>query len=449
MLSISPRALDLRGRLITPDDALYDATRTVFMGGFDRRPALIARPLDAADVARVVLLARDAGAELAVRGGGHSPAGHSVSDGGIVLDLRDMRGIEIDVEGRTAWAQAGLTAGDYSAAVGEHGLATGFGDAAAVGIGGITLSGGIGFLVRKHGMTIDQLIAAEIVTAEGHVVFVDEDHHPDLFWAIRGGGGNFGVVSRLRFRLHDVSEFTGGALVLPASADAIERVIALAAEAPDELSVVVNVGAAPPLPFLAPEVHGRRVVMAVLAWTGDTASAQSAIAPFRALGEPLADVVRPMPYAQLLQPLPPDYHPVAAARTGFTSRVDGGAILAALDASTAVSAAVQLRVLGGAMARVPADATAFAHREARVLGNILAMYSDPGAAQEQELWVADLADRLFDSRAAYAGFLRDEGEARIRAAYPEATYARLAAVKAKWDPANLFRMNQNIAPAPR
>ena len=175
------------------------------MGGFDRRPALIARPTDAADVARVVALARDSGAELAVRGGGHSPAGHSATEGGIVLDLRDLRGLEIDAESRTAWAGAGLTAGEYTTAAGEHGLATGFGDAGSVGLGGITLSGGIGFLVRKHGMTIDHLLAAEIVTADGPVLYVDAEHHPELFWAIRGGGGNFGVVTRLRFRLHDVS----------------------------------------------------------------------------------------------------------------------------------------------------------------------------------------------------------------------------------------------------
>ena len=219
MLSISPDARDIQGRILTPEDPGYDAARTVFLGNVDRRPALIARPTDAADVARVIALARDSGAELAVRGGGHSPAGHSASDGGVVLDLRGLRELDIDLDGRTAWAGGGLTAGEYTTAAGEHGLATGFGDAGSVGIGGITLSGGVGFLVREHGMTIDQLLAAEIVTADGRVLEVDAERHPDLFWAIRGGGGNFGVVTRLRFQLHDVSEFTGGILVLPASAD--------------------------------------------------------------------------------------------------------------------------------------------------------------------------------------------------------------------------------------
>src|SRR3954465_15806251 len=219
MLSIAPDARDIRGPILTPEDPGYDAARTVFLGNVDRRPALIARPTDAADVARAIALARDSGAELAVRGGGHSPAGHSASDGGVVLDLRGLRGLDLDLAGRTAWAGGGLTAGEYTAATGEHGLATGFGDAGSVGIGGITLSGGVGFLVREHGMTIDQLLAAEIVTADGRVLEGDAGGPPDLFWAIRGGGGNFGVVTRLRFQLHDVSEFTGGILVLPASAD--------------------------------------------------------------------------------------------------------------------------------------------------------------------------------------------------------------------------------------
>ena len=205
MLSISPDARDIQGPILTPEDPGYDAARTVFLGDVDRRPALIARPTDAADVARVIALARDSGAELAVRGGGHSPAGHSASDGGVVLDVRGLRELDIDLASRTAWAGGGLTAGEYTTAAGEHGLATGFGDAGSVGIGGITLSGGVGFLVREHGMTIDQLLAAEIVTADGRVLEVDAERHPDLFWAIRGGGGNFGVVTRLRFQLHDVS----------------------------------------------------------------------------------------------------------------------------------------------------------------------------------------------------------------------------------------------------
>ena len=188
----------VRGQVIAPNDAAYDAARTVFMGDVDRRPAVIVRPADAADVSRVVSLARETGLELAVRSGGHSGAGHSVSEGGIVLDLANLRGLEIDVEARTAWAETGLTAGEYSVAAAEHGLATGFGDTGSVGIGGLTLGGGVGYLVRKHGLTIDDLLAADVVTADGKVLRADPESHPDLFWAIRGGGGNFGVATRLQ-----------------------------------------------------------------------------------------------------------------------------------------------------------------------------------------------------------------------------------------------------------
>jgi FAD/FMN-containing dehydrogenase len=445
MLSISPHARDIRGPVLTPEAPGYDAARTVFMGDVDRRPALIARPMDAADVARVIALARDSGAELAVRGGGHSPAGHSATDGGVVLDLRGLRSLELDVAGRSAWAGAGLTAGEYTTAAGEHGLATGFGDAGSVGIGGITLSGGVGFLVRAHGMTIDQLLAAEIVTADGDMLEVDAERQPDLFWAIRGGGGNFGVVTRLRYRLHDVSEFTGGILVLPASADVLDGFLAAAEAAPDALSTIANVMSAPPMPFLPAELHGRPAVLAMLAWTGDATAGERALAPFRALAEPLADLVRPMPYTAMYQPVDPDYHPVAAARTGFASDVDAAAVVDWVAGGP--GRVVQLRVLGGAMARVPADATAFAHRDARVMGNVAAMYSDPADGPEAEAQVAALGERIYDGDAAYAGFLRDEGEARVRAAYPRGAFARLAAIKAEYDPGNVFRLNQNVPPA--
>src|SRR5215203_4387706 len=196
-------SLEVRGQLIRPQDSAYDEARSVFYGGFDRRPALIVRVEDATDVSRVVTLARESGLELAIRSGGHSVAGHSVSDGGIVLDLSGMKNLELDVEGRLAWAQTGLTAGEFTDAAGAHGLATGFGDTGSVGIGGITLGGGVGYLVRKHGLTIDDLLAAEVVVADGELLRVDAQTHPDLFWAIRGGGGNFGVVTRFQYRLHE------------------------------------------------------------------------------------------------------------------------------------------------------------------------------------------------------------------------------------------------------
>ena len=250
-LSIPELRAAFKGQVIAPGDAAYDEARTVFYGGIDRHPAVIIRVVDADEVARVISLARESGLELAIRSGGHSTAGHCVSEGGIVLDLSNMRDLQIDIEGRTAWAETGLTAGEFTSAVGEHGLAVGFGDTGSVGIGGITLGGGVGYLVRKYGLTIDSLLAAEVVTADGQLLHVDADHHPDLFWAIRGGGGNFGVATRFQFRLHEVDSVVGGMLILPATADVIAGFIAAAEAAPDELSTIANVMTAPPMPMLA------------------------------------------------------------------------------------------------------------------------------------------------------------------------------------------------------
>ena len=441
----------LNGRVIMPGDTGYDEARTVFPGGIDRRPAVIVRVADATDVSRVVSLARASGLELAVRSGGHSGAGHGTTDGGIVLDLRDMKGLEIDTERRTAWAETGLTAGEYTVAAGAHGLATGFGDTGSVGIGGITLGGGVGYLVRKHGLTIDDLLAAEVVTADGELLHVDAERHPDLFWAIRGGGGNFGVATRFQFRLHEVSTIVGGMLVLPATPEVIASFVAEAEAAPEELSTIANVMTAPPMPFLPAEVHGKLVIMAMLAYAGEVEAGERAIAPFRALAEPIADMVRPMRYPEIYPPDEGDYHPVASARTMLIDAIDrpvAETIVEYLQASRAQMAVAQIRVLGGAMARVPAEATAFAHRSARIMVNVAALYESPVEAAVHELWVRALAAALRQGEGgAYVNFLGDEGEARVREAYPGSTWERLVAIKGRYDPTNLFRLNQNIPPA--
>ncbi|MGE5635658.1 MAG: FAD-binding oxidoreductase [Nocardioidaceae bacterium] len=437
--------------MIAPDDDGYDEAQTVKSGSVDRRPAVIVRVANTSDVARVVALARETGLELAVRSGGHSAAGHGVSDGGIVLDLSDMRRLEIDVERRNAWAEAGLTVGEYTAAVGAHGLATGFGDSGSVGLGGITLGGGVGYLVRRHGLTIDQLLAADVVTADGELLRADAETHPDLYWAIRGGGGNFGVATRFQYRLHEVDTVVGGMLILPATPDVIASFVAAADAAPEELSTIANVMPAPPLPFLSAEHHGRRVVMATLVHAGDVAAGERAIAPFRALAAPLADTVRPMPYPAIFPPEPEGFRPVAAARTTFVDAVDRAAsetITDHLDAASAPMAVTQLRVLGGAMARVPAQATAFAHRARRMMVNVAALYQRPDEAAAHEAWASAFSAALRNGdEGAYVGFLGDEGEARVREAYPSPTWERLAAIKARYDPTNLFRLNQNVRPA--
>ncbi|HXQ54883.1 MAG TPA: FAD-binding oxidoreductase [Actinomycetes bacterium] len=445
-----PRLRDsFDGRVTAPDDAGYDQARKVFYGKYDRRPAAIVRPADAAEVAQVVTLAADSGLELAVRSGGHSLAGHSVSEGGIVLDLSEMTALDLDLEGRTAWAQTGLTAGAYTTAVGGHGLATGFGDTASVGIGGLTLGGGVGFLVRGHGLTIDNLLAAEVVTADGRVLQVDAETHPDLFWAIRGGGGNFGVATRFRYRLHELPSIVGGMLLLPGSAEVIEALVATAEAAPEELSLIANVMVAPPMPFLPPAAHGQLVAMTLLCYAGDAEAGERALAPFRALADPIADMVQPMPYAGLFEPADDMEVVEESARSLFMDGVDSRAataIVEQLRATTAPMAVAQLRVLGGAMARVPAEATAFAHRDRRVMAGVGCVYQDAGERPTHEAWADGFAAALRGGQGVYVNFLSNEGPDRVREAYPGRTWDRLVEVKRRYDPGNLFRLNQNIPP---
>src|SRR5688500_835294 len=440
---------ELKGRVITRDDPTYDQARTVFYGGIDKRPSAIARVSGVDDVRRVIAKARDEGYELAVRSGGHSIVGHSTTDGGIVIDLRGMSKIEVDPEARTAWVETGATALRVTEALAEHGLVVGFGDAGSVGVGGITLGGGIGFLVRKLGMTIDSVLAAEVVTADGRHLHVNEDQHPDLFWAIRGGGGNFGVVTRVKFRLNELRQFTGGILILPATPETIAGFAAAALTAPDELSTIGNVMPAPPMPFVPAEVHGRLVIFAMMAFAGDDESATRALAPFRALATPIADMVKPGPYAAMYPPEDPNYRPNAVARTLFVDGIDASRARTIFDSLSRSDGmrVTQLRALGGAMARVPADATAYAHRSKPMLVNVASFIQSEADRAGRMAWATELARTLQpDDDAAYVGFLTDDGEARIRAAYPGATWDRLTRIKSTYDPTNLFRLNQNIPP---
>jgi FAD/FMN-containing dehydrogenase len=437
--------------VITPEDADFDQARAVFYG-MDRRPVAIVRVADETDVAHVVSLARETGVELAVRSGGHSLAGHSVSEGGIVLDLSDMKALDIDTDSRSAWAQSGLTAGEFTTAAGTHGLATGFGDAATVGIGGITLGGGVGLLSRKHGLTIDSLLAAEIVTADGELVHADENSHPDLFWAIRGGGGNFGVVTRLQFRLQEVDDIVGGMMMLPATPDVLRSFVELAEAAPDDLSTILNAMKAPPMPFVPEQYHGQVVLFALMAYAGDISEGEEVVARFRALAEPIIDMVQPMKYRDIYGPDEEAPHPAAVAvRNMYVAKVDHGAaeaIIEQLRASTAPMAAVQIRALGGAASRVPIESTAYAHRERQIMVNVAAMYEDLGEAEIHDAWADRLAETLDQGEpGAYVNFVGDEGAERVRAAYPGPTWDRLREIKRRYDPTNLFRLNQNIPPA--
>jgi FAD/FMN-containing dehydrogenase len=451
-LDIAAFCAGITGTVLRPDDAGYEEARLVKNRYFDRRPALIVKAAGSADVAHTVLFARDAGLELAVRGGAHSLAGYGTSDGGIVLDLSNMKGLHIDPERRLAWAQAGLTAGEYTAAAAAHGLVTPFGDTGSVGISGLTLGGGIGWLVRKYGLAIDALVSVEIVTSDGRLITASEQEHSDLFWAVRGGGGNFGVVTRFQFRLFPVSMIFGGALFMPPTKEVLRSLGPIAASAPEALTTISFLMSAPPAPFIPAELHGKPTLAIMFVFDGDPEAGQAAIEPFRQVATPMAELVMPMPYVGIYELLKDAEQPGPGVhRSLFLSTLDDAAIDAILDhtaAATSPATMTQIRILGGAMARVPAGDTAFAHRNAGVMVVLMTQFEDPAEAPVHHAFIQAYYEALAPaSVGVYSNFLEVEGEERIREAYPDLTYHRLAQVKRRYDPENLFRLNQNIRPA--
>jgi FAD/FMN-containing dehydrogenase len=378
--------------------------------------------------------------------------GHSSSDGGLVLDMSALKDIEVDVEGRSAWAGGGVLAGEYTARLAEHGLATGFGDTGSVGIAGLTMGGGIGYLHRKLGLTIDSLLGAEIVTADGEIRRIDEEHSPDLFWAIRGGGGNFGVVTKLHYRLHEVDSVIGGMLILPATPRVIADFATAAREASDDLSAIAGVMVAPPMPFLPEQAHGEMVVITLMVHAGDPTAGEQEVARFRKLAEPLHDDLKVLRYAEMFPseeagPPPPAAMSIRSSFSDEFTLTDAEALIDGLVSSTASMSVAQLRVLGGEIGRVPADATAFAHRDRAMILNVAAAYESPEQRPEHEQWVVELSDRLRNGpRASYPNFLGVDSEDAVREIYPRPTWDLLAEVKAKYDEDNLFRSNHNIPP---
>ncbi|WP_041791811.1 FAD-binding oxidoreductase [Microlunatus phosphovorus] len=430
------------GSVLTSDDPGYDESRTPFFRHRIGRPAAVVRPRHAAAVAATVSVAANSGTPLQVRGGGHTA--HSTGEG-LLLDVRSLTGIDLELSDHTAWVGSGHTAGTLTDALGRHGTAVGFGDTPSTAISGLTLGGGVGFLARRHGLTIDNLLAAEIVTAEGQTRLVDPAHDADLFWAIRGGGGNFGVVTRFRYRLARVAEVYGGLLVLSATPRIIAEVAGVCAGADRELTVIVNILPAPPLPGIPPEQVGRPVLMARVCHT-DPAVAEAAVRPLRRVATPLLDQLQPMPYPALLEETP-DRGTRPALQTLFVNRIDetaGAAILGHLAEARSPLRLVQFRVLGGAIGDRPADETAYAHRDAPVL--VMIVHGDEPGLGWADRWARQVRADLDQGVAgAYVNFL-GPGDDRIQAAYPGPTFARLRAVKTAYDPQNLFRHNLNITP---
>ncbi|HEX5825914.1 MAG TPA: FAD-binding oxidoreductase [Candidatus Limnocylindrales bacterium] len=441
----------LDGDVLVAGNRGYDEYRGIQNLHYESRPAVIVRPASAIDVARTVRVARELDLELTVRSGGHSMAGHTAAKGGLLLDMRSLNQVAIDPIRWTGSAGGGTLAGEYTLAAAEHGFATPFGDAATVGLGGLTTGGGIGWLSRKHGLTIDNLLEADVVTADGEVRTVSAVREPELFWAIRGGGGNFGIVTRFQYRLHPVSMVTGGALFLPLTKPVLRGLVDASLEAPDALTAITMVMPLPPAPFVPQELVGTPAVMMLPVFAGPLDQGEAAMAPFRALATPLIDMVGPMPYHAMYELTAGASEPGSEViRSSFLPDLDEAALDAIVERHHQPAANVlqltQIRVLGGAVSRIPAGATAFAHRESPVLVAALSqvMGDWDAAVAETEAYHAQLAG---GATGVYANFLGDEGEARARQAYPGPTYERLVRAKRRYDPDNVFHANQNIKPS--
>jgi FAD/FMN-containing dehydrogenase len=448
---------DLTGSLIAPGDPRYEDARRVWNHAIDRRPALIVQAGSTDDVVRVVRFARSEGLPVAVRGGGHNVAGFSTCDGGVVVDLKQLADVRVDPETRRALAGGGTTWRTFDAATQIHGLATPGGLVSSTGVGGFTLGGGIGHLVRRYGLTCDNLLSAEVVTADGSVLTASASDHPDLFWAIRGGGGNFGVVTTFEFALHPVGPTVlGGVVFYPGdrAVDVVRSWRDLLTDAPDDLSSLVNLTAAPPAPFVPAEWHGRQVVVVATCWAGDPAAGEPVLRPLRGLAEPIVDLIGPMPYLDLQSSVDPLW--TAGSANYFTSAFLDGLPDAAIDicadrphrsAGPPARAEIHLHRLGGAAGRVPAADTPFPDRGSPFLVNCLARTAEAADLPEQIGWARDTrsAPAAFGTGAAYVNFA-DDAHADSRAGYPTSTFTALQRVKDTYDPTNLFRFNVNIPP---
>jgi FAD/FMN-containing dehydrogenase len=461
--SIQPAAFEsfrasFRGELVLPSDAPYELARRVWNGAIDKRPALIARCSGAVDVVRAVEFAREHDLLVAVRGGGHNVAGHATCDGGVVIDLSPMRSNSLDLARRSIRVQAGATWGDVDHETQAFGLATTGGLVSTTGIAGFTLGGGFGWLMRKHGLACDNLLSAEIVTAGGRLLRTSADENADLFWGLRGGGGNFGIVTSFEFRLHAVGPIvTAGAIFFRGddAAHALRFYRDWIEKAPDELTTAVTLATAAPAPFLPEEVHGKRVVVVSGCFDGEPEDGMRALQPLKQFDSAVADLIEPMPYTEM-QALVDGQWAAGACnyfKSSYLAGLEDRAIETLLDAhERAVSpdSKIQLYHLGGAAARVGADETAFPHREAPYLMNIAARWTDPAESDIHVSWARELhaAMTSFATGGVYVNFLGEEGQDRVRAAYGERTYERLVELKNSYDPANVFRVNQNIPPAP-
>jgi FAD/FMN-containing dehydrogenase len=446
----------VRGTVALPGEDGYEAARTIWNAMIDRRPGLVVRCLDAADVINAVKIVRDEKLLVAVRGGGHNIAGNAVCDGGLLIDLSLMRAVRIDPASRTARVEPGATLADFDKEAQEFGLVTPLGINSTTGVAGLTLGGGFGWTTRKFGLTIDNLISADVVTADAKLVRASEKENPDLFWALRGGGGNFGVVTSFEFKLHPLGpEVLSGLIVHPLehAGELLPAFRRIAKEAPDELTTWVVMRKAPPLPFLPAEWHGKEVLIFAACYAGDMKDGEKALQGLRALGKPIADVISPHPFAAWQAAFDPLLTP--GARNYWKSHdfadLPDAAIKVILDAVRQLPSPeceVFIAHVGGAMARVAGDATAFPNRDAHFIMNVHTRWQDKAQDRACIAWARRLFEAAapFASGSVYVNFMPDDENDRVEKAYGT-NYRRLAEIKRRYDPANLFRMNQNIRPS--
>jgi FAD/FMN-containing dehydrogenase len=443
----------ITGEVLVAGDAFYDEARKTQAIDVDRHPLAIVRAANAGDVAEAVRFAVVQGHELSVRSGGHSVPRLSVIDDAIVVDLSQMKGIVIDPERKTARVQPGVTSGDFGGVAHEHGLALSTGDTSSVGFGGLATGGGLGFMARKYGLSIDNLLSARVVTAEGNIVTASPEENADLFWAIRGGGGNFGIVTEFEFRLAPVKDVYAGMLLVPATREAVRGYLEYSVAAPDELTTLANLMHAPPAPFVPEDRVGEPVLAILAIWTGGAEDGERALAPLRALGAPVAEAFGVMPYPAVYDFTAPQTEPHGfSLRSMYADNFSDQSIdvmLSALTNATSPFSIVHLRGLGGAFARVGNEDTPFTNRERRFFFAAIAVWQDPADNGDlHRCWTRALWKAVrHEGSGVYVNFLDNEGEDRVREAYGEANYARLAQIKAKYDPTNLFHYNQNIRPA--
>ena len=446
----------LMGPVVAPGDADYERSRRVWNGVIDRHPALVARCASTADVVEAVRFARSERLLTAVRGGGHNVAGYGTCDGGIVIDLSAMRGVEVDAERRLARVQGGALWSDVDTAAQAHGLGVTGGLISHTGVGGLTLGGGIGWLMRKHGLTCDNLLAADLVTADGMRVRASGDENPELLWALRGGGGNFGVVTSFEFALHPVGSVYGGGILQPLeqAGEFLRAYREWAPDAPDELTTLANFITVPPAPSFPADLHGRKVMAVGFCYSGSQEDGDRAIEPLRRMGAPVFETAALMPYAVRNTLQDPSAPPGLCSywKSDYLTGLDDALIDLLVECArqaTSPFSMIHVYQLGGAVARTDEDSAAYAHRSAPFVASIIAAWMDPSEDATAHVdWTRQYWSRLRPHTAGtYVNFLGDEGADRVRDAYGDDTYARLAAVKAAFDPTNLFRLNHNVEPS--